>query len=153
MRIADSLERGVSHFLAELRRLKQVVEAVDEATAASGTIVCYLLDEVLQGTNTAERQVAARAILAHLAAGRAVGAVSTHDLTLADDSETARLVHHAHFRETIGGADGEPPMTFDYRLRPGLATSTNALRLMELIGLRLARAGAGLPRAPGQTVD
>jgi hypothetical protein len=138
MRIADSLERGVSHFLAELRRLKEVVEAADEATAAGGAPVCYLLDEVLQGTNTAERQVAARAILRHLAGRRAIGAVSTHDLTLADDPETARLVRHVHFRETIASEGGGPAMTFDYRLRPGLATSTNALLLMELIGLHVA---------------
>jgi MutS domain V len=136
MRIADSLERGVSHFLAELQRLKQVVEAVDEATACGGPPVCYLLDEMLQGTNTAERGVAARAILAHLAAGRAIGAVSTHDLTLAADQEAARLVH---FRETVAGDGEAPAMTFDYRLRPGIATSTNALRLVGLIGLPLPR--------------
>jgi hypothetical protein len=136
MRIADSLERGVSHFLAEVRRLKRIVEAAEEATAGGGPLVCYLLDEVLQGTNTAERQVAARAILGHLAAQRAVGAVSTHDLTLADDTATARLSRLVHFRETITNDGGGPAMTFDYRLRPGLATSTNALRLMELVGLR-----------------
>jgi hypothetical protein len=129
MRIADSLERGVSHFLAEVRRLKEIVEAAESA----GPPVCYLLDEVLQGTNTAERQVAARAILSHLAAQSAIGAVSTHDLTLAEDPATAAIARLVHFRETITG--GEPAMTFDYRLRPGLATSTNALRLMELVGL------------------
>jgi hypothetical protein len=129
MRISDSLERGVSHFLAEVRRLKEIVEAAE----SGGPPVCYLLDEVLQGTNTAERQVAARAILGHLAAQRAIGAVSTHDLTLADDTATAAIARLVHFRETI--SSGEPAMTFDYRLRPGLATSTNALRLMELVGL------------------
>ncbi|HEY7201002.1 MAG TPA: DNA mismatch repair protein MutS [Candidatus Dormibacteraeota bacterium] len=141
MRIADSLERGVSHFLAELRRLQQVVRAAEAATGG-GPVVCFLLDEVLQGTNTAERQVAARAILAHLAGCRAVGAVSTHDLTLADDPATSRLVRHVHFRETITSAGGRPAMTFDYRLRPGLATSTNALLLMELIGLSVPGAEA-----------
>jgi hypothetical protein len=136
MRIADSLERGVSYFLAELRRMKRIVEAAQEATDDTG-LVCYLLDEVLQGTNTAERQVAVRAIVVHLAACHAVGAVSTHDLTLADDPAMARLVRHVHFRETITSTDGRPSMTFDHRLRPGLATSTNALLLMELIGLSL----------------
>jgi hypothetical protein len=135
MRIADSLERGVSHFLAEVRRLKRIVEAAESATAGGGPLVCYLLDEVLQGTNTAERQVAARAILGHLAGQRAVGAVSTHDLTLADDPATAGLARLVHFRETIASDGRGPAMTFDYRLRPGLATSTNALRLMELVGL------------------
>jgi len=135
MRIADSLERGVSHFLAGVRRLKEIVEAAE----SSGPPVCYLLDEVLQGTNTAERQVAARAILAHLAAQRAIGAVATHDLTLVDDPATARLARLVHFRETIAD-DGS--MTFDYRLHPGLATSTNALRLMELVGIAVPRAGS-----------
>jgi hypothetical protein len=135
MRIADSLERGVSHFLAEVQRLKRIVEAAEAASADGGVPVCYLLDEVLQGTNTAERQVAARAILAHLAAQRAIGAVSTHDLTLADDPATAALTRLVHFRETITSDGDGPAMTFDYRLRSGLATSTNALRLMELVGL------------------
>jgi DNA mismatch repair ATPase MutS len=96
---------------------------------------------MLQGTNTAERRVAARAILAHLAAGRAFGAVSTHDLTLAEDGRTAGLVRHAHFRETVAAAGETPAMTFDYRLRPGIATSTNALRLVALIGLPVPPAG------------
>jgi len=135
MRIADSLERGVSHFLAELQRLKRVVAAAEATTAEGGPLACYLLDEVLQGTNTAERQVAARAILAHLAGLRAIGAVSTHDLTLADDPATAAVARLVHFRETITNDGAGPAMTFDYRLRPGLATSTNALRLMELVGL------------------
>ncbi len=148
MRIADSLEQGVSQYLAELRRLKKVVQAAEEASAQHGPPVCYLLDEVLQGTNTAERQVAARAILAHLAACRAIGAVSTHDLTLADDPQTARLVGHVHFRETITTDGGQPTMTFDYRLRPGRATSTNALLLMELIGLPVADAVGRSPQRP-----
>lgn len=143
MRIADSLERGVSHFLAELQRLKRIVEAAEAATAAGGAPVCYLLDEVLQGTNTAERQVAARAILAHLTAQRAVGAVSTHDLTLADDPATARVARLVHFRETIRSDGAGPAMTFDYRLRPGLATSTNALRLMQLVGIAVTRDSPG----------
>jgi MutS domain V len=146
MRIADSLERGVSQFLAELHRLKRIVEAAEAATAAGGAPVCYLLDEVLQGTNTAERQVAARAILAHLAAQRAVGAVSTHDLTLADDPATAGLARLVHFRETITSDGAGPAMTFDYRLRPGLATSTNALRLMELVGIAVPRRPPGSGR-------
>jgi DNA mismatch repair ATPase MutS len=40
-----------------------------------------------------------------------------------------------HFRETLHGADAEQPMTFDYRLRPGVATTTNALKLLALVGL------------------
>ncbi|GIW08275.1 MAG: hypothetical protein KatS3mg060_3080 [Dehalococcoidia bacterium] len=97
--------------------------------------VLYLLDEILLGTNTAERQAAARRILAHLVASEAIGAISTHDLTLAAAPELRAVADCVHFSEQIEpGADGAV-MRFDYRLRPGLATSTNALRLMEIVGL------------------
>ncbi|MBO0705077.1 MAG: DNA mismatch repair protein, partial [Candidatus Dormibacteraeota bacterium] len=134
MRIEDSLERGVSYFLAEVRRLREIVEAARD-TAGGTPMVCYLLDEVLQGTNTAERQVAARAVLRHLAALPTLGAVTTHDLTLADAPELAESARQLHFTEQVEAGGGRPSMTFDYRLRPGPATSTNALRLLESMGL------------------
>jgi DNA mismatch repair ATPase MutS len=142
MRVQDSLERGVSYFMAELLRLKAVVDGVRAAAAVTaGPRPLYLLDEILQGTNTAERQIAARRIIAELVRLGALGAVSTHDLTLAEGGELARLAHAVHFTETItNGADG-PAMTFDYRLRPGPATSSNALRLMAIVGLELPEAG------------
>jgi DNA mismatch repair ATPase MutS len=153
MRVQDSLERGVSYFMAELQRLKQVVDAA-RADAASwsrdgrggaGLFAAepeerrffYLLDEILQGTNTAERQIAARRIIAYLVDSGALGAVSTHDLTLADAPELAAHARMVHFTETIAAGDSGPMMTFDYLLRPGIATSTNALRLMEIVGLDL----------------
>jgi hypothetical protein len=84
-----------------------------------------------------ERQVAARRIVLALSNMDALGAVSTHDLALADSADMAAIAHAVHFTETIErGVDG-PMMSFDYRLRPGLATSTNALALMEIVGLRL----------------
>jgi hypothetical protein len=134
MRIDDSLEQGTSFFLAEVRRLKQVVDAARLARTP-GPMVCYLLDEILLGTNTAERQIAARTVIQHLSRQHAIGAVSTHDLTLADAPELDPLARRVHFRETVAVEDGRPAMTFDYRLRDGLATSTNALRLMEAMGL------------------
>ncbi|HYZ02785.1 MAG TPA: DNA mismatch repair protein MutS [Candidatus Binatia bacterium] len=134
MRIEDSLERGVSYFLAEVRRLREIVQAARD-TGEGAPMVCYLLDEVLQGTNTAERQVAARAVLRHLAGLPTLGVVTTHDLTLADAPELAGSAHQVHFTEQVNAAGGAPSMTFDYRLRPGPATSTNALRLLESMGL------------------
>ncbi len=82
MRVVDSLERGVSTFLAEVVRLKQVVDVARGAD--NERTVCYLLDEILQGTNSAERQIAVRQVIRFLLARRAIGAVSTHDLALAD---------------------------------------------------------------------
>jgi len=133
MRVVDSLERGVSTFLAEVLRLKQVVDA---ARANDGTgMLCYLLDEILQGTNTAERQIAARRVIGFLLTRRAMGAVSTHDLTLADAPEFSAAARPVHFSETLTAGPDGPVMTFDYRLQPGLATSSNALRLVEMLGL------------------
>jgi DNA mismatch repair ATPase MutS len=135
IRLADSLERGVSLFMAELERLKEIVDAARET--ARPRPLLYLLDEILHGTNTAERLIAARAVLGHLVRAGAIGAVTTHDLTLAADGALAAASHPVHFTEqvTTGNGDVASAMTFDYRLRPGLATSTNALKLLALVGL------------------
>jgi energy-coupling factor transporter ATP-binding protein EcfA2 len=136
-RVQDSLERGVSFFLAELQRLKLIVDAATRSQQQGGPRVMYLLDEILQGTNTAERSVAARRVIAYLVDQGAIGAVSTHDLALADDPRLVQSAVTVHFTDTVGEGPDVPPMSFDYRLRPGVATTTNALRLMRLIGLEL----------------
>jgi hypothetical protein len=143
MRVQDSLERGVSYFMAELRRLKQVVDAAERARAQGERTLLFLLDEILHGTNTGERRIAARQIILHLLGLGAAGAVSTHDLTLAEDPQLASASDLVHFTETFTrGADGMA-MRFDYRLRPGIATSTNALKLMEMLGLLGEQIGVG----------
>ena len=139
IRVQDSLERGVSYFMAELQRLKEVVDAAEQVREAGAGTLLFLLDEILHGTNTAERQIAARRVILHLVAQGAIGAVSTHDLTLAQGGEIAAAGQPVHFTEDFQEGPDGPLMTFDYRLRPGLAPSTNALKLMEIVGLRLRR--------------
>jgi len=134
MRIVDSLERGVSTFLAEVLRLKQIVEAT-RGSDGDARRVCFLLDEILQGTNTTERQIAARRVMRVLLAHGATGAVSTHDLALVDEPDLRPAAHLVHFTETLSDGTDGPAMTFDYRVRDGLATSTNALRLVAMLGL------------------
>lgn len=131
--VEDSLADGVSFFMAELQRIQKVVAAADRSHAA-GRILLYLLDEVLRGTNSYERQVAVRRVVLHLLRHGAIGAVSTHDLQLAEVPELQAVVVPVHFRETVHPG-GDPPMTFDYVMRPGVATTVNALKLMELVGL------------------
>jgi hypothetical protein len=133
IRIDDSLEAGVSLFMAELRRLKRIVDAARDP--ARPRPLLYLLDEILHGTNTAERRVAARRVVTYLLDAGAIGAVTTHDLTLADDPTLERAAERVHFTERFVQENGRTTMTFDYRLRPGLATSANALKLLALIGL------------------
>jgi hypothetical protein len=131
IRVQDSLELGLSYFMAALARLKQIVDA-SERRARPGWRLFYLLDEVLQGTNSVERGVAVRAVANHLLDAGAIGAMTTHDLALAHEDPFVSKAVLVHFTEQLH-ADGA--MTFDYRLRPGLATSTNALRLMQAIGI------------------
>lgn len=134
MRVEDSLAQGVSFFMAELRRLKSVI---DRAKLPGDRTPLYLLDEILQGTNTAERQIASRYVLQELAGLPALGAVSSHDLELIDNTELESVAIPVHFAEQFSRESGEAEMTFDYHLRPGLATSSNAIRLMEIIGFEI----------------
>ena len=139
MRVEDSLARGVSYFMAELQRLKQIVDAARQLQHEGSRRLFYLLDEILQGTNTAERQIAARQVIMYLVKTGRFGAVSTHDLTLAHCAghgrgRSAGPLHRDDPRR--GRAQrGRAADDFDYKLRPGLATSTNALKLMQIVGL------------------
>lgn len=127
IRISDSLESGVSHFYAELNKLKAVVDA----TNAEGPVL-FLLDEILHGTNSRERQIGARWVIARLIERGATGAVSTHDMGLVELPEAiAPRVQLVHFRENVENGK----MTFDYKLRQGPVTAGNALRLMQIVGL------------------
>jgi hypothetical protein len=130
MRIDDDLEAGVSYFYAEVRRLKAIL---DDATRP-GPPVLAIFDELLRGTNTRERLIASRAVLRHLRRSTAMALVSTHDLALVElGGEHPAGWQDLHFRETI--AEGR--MHFDYTLRPGPVSSSNAIALLRLEGLDL----------------
>lgn len=135
MRVHDSLQQGLSHFMAELERLKGVVEAARRVHRDGGAPLLYLLDDILQGTNTAERRVAARKVIRHLMAQRAIGAVTSHDLALADTEELFSACDPVHFSEQIQESADAFTISFDYKLRPGVATSRNALKLLQIVGL------------------
>jgi hypothetical protein len=133
MRVSDSLELGLSLFMASLLRLQHIVLAARHASPSRR--VCYLLDEVLQGTNSAERQIAVRTVMGHLLRCEALGAVTTHDLELARDGSFTSHADSFHLQETLTGAGDDVTMTFDYRLRPGPAQAGNALQLLRMLGL------------------
>ena len=133
IRVEDSLEAGVSHFYAEIRRLKWVLDLA----AAPGPVapVLFLLDEILHGTNSRERVIGACAVVKQLLARGALGAVSTHDLGItALEAELGGQVENTHFEEQVAG----DAMTFDYVLRPGIVKSSNAIRLMRAVGIDVA---------------
>ena len=107
IRITDSLADGVSYFMSALLRLKAIVSAADAMRPGTGPVVCYLLDEVLQGTNSEERQIAVRRVFAHLVSTRAIGAMTTHDLHLVQAPEFVAHARHVHFTEHVTeGAEG-----------------------------------------------
>lgn len=125
MRVKDSLERGVSYFYAEVRRIKAILEAAK--ASPQGTL--FLLDEIFLGTNTRERQIASRALIEHLLKEGASGAITTHDLSLTELQRTT--VRNVHFRDEV--TNGE--MTFDYRLREGVVQGSNALEILRRAGV------------------
>lgn len=136
IRVRDSVKEGVSFYMAELHRLRDVVDQSRRLGPAGDRMVLYLLDEILQGTNSRERSVAVIRVLRHLLDSGAIGAISTHDLELAEDPQMESVAHVVHFRETIEQDDtGKEHMRFDYRMREGVTPTTNALRLLEMVGL------------------
>ena len=125
MRVSDSLQDGQSLFFAVLSRLKRVVDLTQSET------VLFLLDEILQGTNSHDRRIGAEAVIRSLLDKEALGLVTTHDLSLTQIASTLPNVANVHFMDKI--EDGE--MTFDYQLRDGTLKKSNAIELMRLVGL------------------
>ena len=126
----DSLQGGVSRFYAEIKRLKLLSDLAKRAGCAS-----FLLDELLSGTNSRDRLDGTRLVtLSALMRRGAIGMVTTHDLALTEIPQTiGELAQNYHFEDSI--EDGE--LKFDYRLHPGIVRTSNALTLMQAVGLKL----------------
>jgi len=129
LRVQDSLQEGASRFFAELLCLRRVV------TLCAGPLpVLFLLDEILQGTNSHDRGIGATALVRGLLARGAIGLVTTHDLALtAMVDALAPRARNAHFEDDLEGGE----LHFDYRLREGVVRRSNALALMRSVGLEL----------------
>lgn len=129
IRIEDSLQEGISHFYAEILRLRQVMELT------KGEIpVLFLLDEILHGTNSHDRRIGAEAVVRGLVERGAIGLITTHDLALARLAETMPgRATNVHFEDHI--EDGK--IHFDYLMREGVVKKSNALELMRGIGLEV----------------
>lgn len=128
MRTQDSLEESTSSFYAELKRLQTLIRM----TGAKDQLpILYFLDEILKGTNSADRHRGAEALIRQLHHTNASGFVSTHDLELGQLGHDEDFVHNYHFQSDI--RNGE--LLFDYRLRDGICQSFNASQLMQAIGI------------------
>jgi hypothetical protein len=129
LRTVDSLADHRSRFYAEISRLRDVMNL-----ARAGKPVLFLFDEVLSGTNSHDRRIGAQALLTRLVELGAIGMVTTHDLALAEIAPALNgMVRNVHFEDYLEGGE----VRFDYHLRPGVVTRSNALDLMRAVGLEV----------------
>jgi hypothetical protein len=127
IRVNDSLQEGSSRFYAEIKRLRQILDF-----AVGDPSLLFLLDELLQGTNSKDRRIGAEGIVRALVNRGAIGLVSTHDLALTDIGGAVEgHLRNVHFQDELENGK----MTFDYKLREGVVTKSNGLELMRSIGL------------------
>jgi hypothetical protein len=129
IRVQDSLQDGRSRFYAEITRLREIIALTNGVRP-----VLFLLDELLSGTNSHDRQIGAAAIVQALIQRGALGLISTHDLALAHIADVlpGRAIN-VHFADTL--RNGE--LHFDYQLQPGVVERSNALDLMRSVGLEV----------------
>lgn len=128
MGVQDSLADGISLFYAEVRRLKLILQHLEEPNEIP---MLLLIDEVFRGTNNRERFIGSQSLLLELLNKNASTFVTTHDLELTQLAEAQKGLHNYHFRETITGGK----MDFSYKLHEGPCPTTNALAIMKLAGL------------------
>jgi DNA mismatch repair ATPase MutS len=129
LHILDSLQSGASHFYAEITRLRLLMD-----TAGGRLPLLFLLDEILHGTNSSDRQTGAEAVVRGYLERGAIGLITTHDLALARIADS--LAPHAanvHFEDHLENGR----IAFDYRIRPGIIRKSNAIALMRAVGLEV----------------
>jgi hypothetical protein len=138
LRIQDSLQEGRSRFYAEITRLRELADL-----ASGPPPLLFLLDELLHGTNSHDRLIGATGVLRGLLDRGAIGLVTTHDLALTQiGAEIGGRAVNVHFEDRLEAGT----MVFDYRMKPGPVTRSNALALMRAVGLDVeGRTPAGEP--------
>lgn len=133
IQVQDSIQSGVSHFYAEILRLKTIIELGE-----NNAPVLFLIDEILHGTNSHDRRSGTQGVVDELLDMHAIGLITTHDLALTQlDSRHAPRIKNIHFQDQISGDQ----LVFDYRVHEGIVQKSNALRLMRSIGLKIRTDG------------
>src|SRR6185369_12383365 len=116
LRIQDSLQTGISRFYAEILRLRQLLDLAKDKP------LLFLVDEILAGTNSAERRQGAAGILQALLDRNAIGLATTHDLALTDIAASwSPRARNMHFADTWK----DEQLSFDYQLQPGVVSHGN----------------------------
>lgn len=129
MRIEDNLEKGISSFYGELQRIKIIVNASE----GNERVFC-ILDEIFKGTNSYDRHIGAKKLLKQLINKGTMGLVSTHDLELGElEEESQGVIKNYHFQEEYRNNK----ILFDYKLKPGISKTRNALYLIKMAGIKI----------------
>jgi DNA mismatch repair ATPase MutS len=127
MRTSDSLLKNESYFYAELKRLKQLIDVLSK-----GEEMFIILDEILKGTNSLDKQTGSMALVEKLVALNGSGVIATHDLALGDlEIKLPGSIHNLCFEIEIDGSR----ILFDYKLRKGVTQKMNANLLMKQMGI------------------
>jgi hypothetical protein len=129
LRTTDSLSSNQSYFYAELLRLKELIDRLDR-----GEELFILLDEILKGTNSVDKQAGSKALLTQLIGLGAAGFIATHDLGLGnlEKSFPDDVTNYSFEAEIVGDE-----LHFDYKLKPGIARNMNATFLMKRMGITI----------------
>ena len=129
LRTSDSLASNESYFFAELKRLKMIIDRLQQ-----GEQLFIILDEILKGTNSIDKQKGSLALMKQLVANQACGIIATHDLALGElEKEFPNQIKNYRFEADI--QDNE--LTFSYQLREGIAQNMNACFLMKKMGITI----------------
>lgn len=128
IRIQDSLIDGRSHFMAEMQRLRRMIEGAGEGC------FMFLADEIMGGTNSHDRRIATEWVIRALVLRGAIGAISTHDLALTEIAANGLPGRNVFFEDS--GDSGT--LSFDYKLREGILTRSNALNIAHILGIDAA---------------
>ncbi|MDD4115690.1 MAG: DNA mismatch repair protein MutS [Massilibacteroides sp.] len=127
LRTSDDLMNNESYFFAELKRLKMIIDRLQ-----AGEKLFIILDEILKGTNSIDKQKGSLALMKQLVRLNSCGIIATHDLVLGKlEQEFPEQIRNFRFEADI--TDNE--LTFSYRLRPGIAQNMNACFLMQKMGI------------------
>jgi hypothetical protein len=128
IRIQDSVIDGRSHFLAKMQRLRRMIEIADQGP------LLFLADEIMSGTNSHDRRIATEWVVRALMLRCAIGAITTHDLALTEIASNGLPGRNVYFEDS--GESGN--LSFDYKLRQGVLSRSNALNIAHLLGIDTA---------------
>ena len=127
LRTSDSLSENESYFFAELKRLKMIIDRLQ-----TGEKLFIILDEILKGTNSIDKQKGSLALMKQLVANQSCGIIATHDLVLGTlEQEFPEQIKNYCFEADIQNDE----LSFSYRMRPGIAQNMNACFLMKKMGI------------------